>query len=85
VAEDIREVYISPAMNAKINDPNHQLTADDVLHACWKRTHSSWAYDEERGWRLYVEGRTEFGVPVIVVLYPTTEPGLWNLGTARRA
>jgi hypothetical protein len=85
MAEDIREVYISPAMNAKINDPNHRLTADDVRHACLNRRHSRWVYDDERGWRLYVEGATEYGDRAIVVLYPTTEPGLWNLGTARRA
>jgi hypothetical protein len=78
-------VYISPAMRAKINDPNHRLTVDDVLHACWHRKFTRWIYDEERGWRLYIEGTTEFGKPVIVVLYPTTEPGLWNFGTAKRA
>lgn len=78
-------MYISPAMNAKINDPNHRLTADDVLHACWHPRYTAWVYDDERGQRLYIEGTTEFGAPVIVVLYPTSEPGLWNLGTARRA
>lgn len=78
-------MYISDRMKAKINNATHRLTADDVLHACWHPTYTSWVYDDERGWRLYLQGVTEFGQPVIVVLYPTQERGLWNLGTARRA
>src|SRR5215216_6041593 len=85
VAEEIREVIFSQAMIAKINNDQHRLTEDDVLHACSHRLRPPrWVYDEERGRRLYIEGKTEWGKSVIVVLYSTGEPGVWRLGTARR-
>lgn len=49
VAEDIGEVYFSEAMNAKINNAQHRLTSDDVLHACWTGSLEEWIYDDERG------------------------------------
>lgn len=77
---DIRSVYISPAVNAKINS-KHGVTQDEVLDACVRVVTASWIADE-RGRRLYIDGKTARGRRLLVVLYPTNDPSLWNPGTA---
>jgi hypothetical protein len=83
MAEDIVDVFISRAMNEKIN-VKHQVSEDEVRSACARVIDSYWVHDEDRGWRLYVSGYTDSGAVLIVVLYPTGRSGYWNLGTARR-
>lgn len=85
MAERIVDIYVSPAMNAKINSKKPGLTEDDVWAISQRVTRAYRVSDEERGRRVYVEGRTEYGQPAIIVLYPTGEDGYWNLGTARRS
>lgn len=83
VAEEILDIYISPAMDEKIN-AKHQVTAQEVRTACARVIDSYWVFHDEPGWRLYVLGYTDAGAVLLVVLYPTERPGYWNLGTARR-
>ena len=82
MAEEIIDVFISPAMDEKIN-VKHHVTADEVRAACSRVIDSFWVEDD-RGPRLYVFGYSDFGAVLIVVLYPTDRQGYWNLGTARR-
>lgn len=82
MAEEIRSVYISDAMRAKIGS-KHGLSPDDVLDACSNVRSAAWHLHEEYGWRLLVEGWNQYGRLVQVKLYPTTKQGHWNLGTAQ--
>lgn len=81
MGERILHIYVSPTVNAKINS-KHGLNVDDVWAVSQNVTRSHWVYDEQRGRRLYVQGYTEYGNPAIIILYPTGDPGYWNLGTA---
>lgn len=79
--EAIWSIYVSPTTSAKINGKHH-VTEDEVREVCHRPINSTWVYDEERGRRLFLEGRTERGRVLLIVLYPTYQYGSWNLGTA---
>jgi hypothetical protein len=81
VGVDLREISISEAVQAKIGS-KHGVTTDQVLAACSNVIRVAW-HTDERGRRLYLEGRTEEGQVLFVVLYPTAHPSIWNVATAR--
>lgn len=72
-------------METKIADKGRRgLSIWDVRSAFqWpaQPERTSWVRDE-RGPRLAVEGRAEDGRRIRAVLYPTSDPGTWELGTA---
>lgn len=78
---DLREISITPAVRAKIGS-KHGVTADQVLAACTNVIRTAW-HTDERGRRLYLEGYTQENQNLFVVLYPTDQPGRWNVATAR--
>jgi hypothetical protein len=79
----IAEVRISPPVEAKLRS-KHAVTAEEVREAVVLRTDVdiSWNYHNDRGWRLYVIGRTHAGRCLWVVLYRLDDDGVWSLGTA---
>lgn len=79
---DVRRVYVSPKVRAKLGS-KHGVTEDEALDACYDRRGARWIYDDERGWRLAIEGWNEHRRLIQVILYPTDEEGLWNLGSAQ--
>ena len=80
---ELSEIRISPTVRAKIQG-KHGLDDDDVLDACEDVIDLGWVYDEERGWRLFVEGWARTQMRICVILYPTADPAAWRLGTAFR-
>ena len=75
---------ISPSVQTKISG-RHQLQAADVAAAVErvKSLTCAWDTDPERGRRAFVQTMIR-GSRVLVVLYPTDEDGVWNLGSAYR-
>lgn len=71
-------------MVAKIGS-KHGLSVQDVEHACQRYRRAAWDLDAERGRRLLVNGPAESGREIFVVLYPTDEHGVFNIGTAMPA
>jgi hypothetical protein len=81
VGVDLWKINITDAVRAKIGS-KHGVTTDQVLAACSNVIRLAW-HTDERGRRLYLEGRTDEDQVLFVVLYPTAQPGFWNVATAR--
>lgn len=75
---------ISPAVRSKLASKHH-LVADEVAAAVERipGLRCGWDDDPDRGLRALVRV-TVRGRAVLVVLYPTSETGVWNLGSAYR-
>jgi hypothetical protein len=75
---------ISPAVRAKLVSV-HSLDADEVVVAvqCVRGLQFAWHDHPARGRRALIQVRIR-GAPVLVVLYPTSDPEIWNLGSAYR-
>lgn len=78
----VAELLVSDRVEQKIIH-RHRLTIEEIEDAivCQQRLLGSWSDEQPRGLRFLVwtiiRGRW-----VVVVLYPTGDPGVWNLGSA---
>lgn len=78
----VAELYVSASTEQKLIH-RHNITVDEVEQAvkCVKGLRGRWDVDSDRGVRalIWVTIRSR---RVLVVLYPTTAPDVWNLGSA---
>lgn len=80
--ERITFIEVSDQVRSKIIS-KHRVTEDEVEEACEDYIDASWDHDPERGLRLLVQGRTEKGRLLDIVLYPVDPAqGTWRLATA---
>jgi hypothetical protein len=71
-----------PDVVAKVGS-KHGVSLNDVEDACWDhQIKATWDLDPERGRRLFVDGRTESGRRLRVILRPTDTPGEFSVVTA---
>lgn len=75
-------VRVSPAVRKKLS-ARHGLDADEVANAIQCVVGLAWGWDDhpERGRRAIVRTSVR-NAKVLVVLYPTDDPDVWNLGSA---
>ena len=79
----VARLKISPRTAEKIQQAHH-LEPNDVRDEvqCVEGLTFAWNYSETQGgWRAIVEVRHRRGL-MLVVLFPTREEDIWNLGSA---
>jgi uncharacterized DUF497 family protein len=78
----ILELRWDPDVIAKLGN-KHGVSVNDVEDVCWDNGASArWDVDLVRGRRLFVDGRTESGRRLRVILRPTEVPGRFDVVTA---
>jgi len=77
----IAELCVSDSTEQKLTH-KHRITVDEVEQAvkCVAGLRGSWDHDRARGSRMLLHAAVR-GRPVLVVLYPTSDPDVWNLGS----
>lgn len=80
-------MHFEPDIEAKIRDPDHNLTPEQVRQAiCWGAHETdNWDDDEIYGLRLVVTGTSADNVGLVAYLKPIdAEDGTWECRTAFR-
>jgi uncharacterized DUF497 family protein len=81
VVEVVRLLWRSDVL-AKLGS-KHGVSRNDVEEACWDhQVKARWDLDPERGRRLLIDGRTESGRRLRVILRPTERHGEFWVVTA---
>jgi hypothetical protein len=83
----VAELLAHPTVKAKISDEEHGTSYPEVRDAVRLRRLSpyAWHWDEELGWRVFVEVATESGLRLLVIMAEVEdEEDAWVLRSAWR-
>jgi hypothetical protein len=83
----VAELLAHPDVKAKITDEEHGTSYAEVRNAVrFRRLNPyDWRWDEERGWRVFVEVVAESGLRLLVIMAEVEgEEDVWVLRSAWR-